>query len=70
MEWKKIITAIAALMLAYSLVGCVSNSASTTTSEAKEVAPVGTEIKANKVWIFLQLHGRRWALWQSWNFNR
>lgn len=26
MEWKKIITAIAALMLAYSLVGCASNS--------------------------------------------
>lgn len=37
MEWKKIITAIAALMLAYSLVGCASNSAGTTTSEAKEV---------------------------------
>lgn len=50
MEWKKIITAIAALMLAYSLVGCASNSTSTstTTSEAEEVAPVGTEIKANK----------------------
>lgn len=48
MEWKKIITAIAALMLAYSLVGCASNSTSTTTSEAEEVAPVGTEVKANK----------------------
>ena len=48
MECKKIITAIAALMLAYSLVGCASNSAGTTTNEAKEVAPVGTEVKANK----------------------
>lgn len=48
MEWKKIITAIAALMLAYSLVGCANNSTSTTTIEAEEVAPVGTEVKANK----------------------
>lgn len=41
MEWKKIITAIAALMLAYSLVGCASNSTNgvkevTTTEESKQ----------------------------------
>lgn len=41
MEWKKIITAIAALMLAYSLVGCSSNTTNgvkevTTTKESKQ----------------------------------
>lgn len=47
MEWKKVITAIAALMLAYSLVGCASNSTSTTTNEDEEVTTT-EESKQNK----------------------
>ena len=36
MEWKKIITAIAALMLAYSLVGCANPGTDTSNAEVMQ----------------------------------